>query len=84
MCSALLSWRSPPRSSRCRSRCPDEQGIGAVPVRRAKLASLAKRSAPAVRLDQCEQLALERVHLAAQQAQLGDLLARHSHAGGGG
>jgi hypothetical protein len=76
-----------------------------VPAWRAKLASLGKRSAPAVRpissaavsaaaglgeqlravrLDQCEQLALEHVHLAAQQAQLGDLLARDSHAGTGG
>jgi hypothetical protein len=49
MCRAWLSWRSPPRSSRWRWRCPEEQGIGAVPVWRAKLASLENRWAPAVR-----------------------------------
>ena len=49
MCRALLSWRSPPRSSRWRWRWPEEHGIGAVPAWRAKLASLGKRSAPAVR-----------------------------------
>jgi hypothetical protein len=48
MCSAWLSWRSPPRSSRWRSRWPEEHGIGAVPVWRAKLASVRNRSAPAV------------------------------------
>ena len=69
-----------------------------MPAWRAKLASLGKRSAPAVRpiriaavsapqpclgeqlravgLDQREQLALERVDLAGQPAELRDLLAR--------
>jgi hypothetical protein len=106
MCSAWLSWRSPPRSSRCRSRWPEEQGIGAVPVWRAKLASLANRWAPAVRpissaavsapqpvsasscgrcaLTRDEQLALERVRLAAQHAELRDLLARDPYPGAGG
>ena len=49
MCSAWLSWRSPPRLSRCCVRCPEEQGIGAVPDCSAKLASDLNRSAPAVR-----------------------------------
>jgi hypothetical protein len=49
VCSARLSWRSPPRSSRCWVRCPEEQGIGAVPDWRPKQASERNRSAPAVR-----------------------------------
>src|SRR5215207_7019096 len=104
MCSAWLSWRSPPRSSRWRSRCPEEQGIGAVRVWRAKLASLALRAGGpadhdgggqrptaglceqlrAVRPDQRKQLALERVRLAGQHAQLRDLLARAAHPSAGG
>ncbi len=32
MCSAWLSWRSPPRLSLCCVRFPDEHGTGAVPV----------------------------------------------------
>ena len=31
VCSARLSWRSPPRLSRCRAVCPDEAGIGRNP-----------------------------------------------------
>src|SRR4051812_20465405 len=49
MCRARLSWRSPPRCRRWRWRAPEEAGIGAVPVWRANWASVAKRSAPAVR-----------------------------------
>ena len=48
MCSAWLSCRSPPRLRRCWVRFPEEQGIGAVPVCSAKLASERKRSLPAV------------------------------------
>ena len=48
MCSAWLSWRSPPRLSRCWVRCPEEHGIGAVPVCSAKLASVRNRLLPAV------------------------------------
>jgi hypothetical protein len=48
MCSAWLSWRSPPRCRRCRWRFPDERGIGATPDWRAKLASVANPSPPAV------------------------------------
>ncbi len=48
MCSAWLSWRSPPRLSLCWVRFPDEHGTGAVPVCRAKLASERNRSWPAV------------------------------------
>src|SRR5215217_7371740 len=47
-CSALLSWRLPPRSRRCRCVCPEEAGIGAEPAVRATLASVAKRPAPAI------------------------------------
>ena len=39
----VVSWRSPPRSSRWRWRWPEEHGIGAVPVWRAMLASLGNR-----------------------------------------
>jgi hypothetical protein len=44
VCSARLSWRSPPRLSRCRCLCPLEAGTGATPARRAKQAS--ERSRP--------------------------------------
>ncbi len=44
MCRARLSWRSPPRLSRCRRVWPLEAGIGATPARRAKQAS--ERSRP--------------------------------------
>ena len=37
MCRAWLSWRSPPRLSRCCVRLPEEHGIGAVPDSSAKL-----------------------------------------------
>ena len=37
--SARLSWRSPPRLSRCRVVWPEEAGIGATPASRAKAAS---------------------------------------------
>ena len=46
---ARLSCRSPPRCSRCRIVLPELAGIGAVPVCRAKHASLRNRLAPAVR-----------------------------------
>ena len=39
MCSAWLSWRSPPRLSRYWVRWPEEHGIGALPDCSAKLAS---------------------------------------------
>ena len=39
MCRARLSWRSPPRLSRCRVVWPLEAGIGAAPASRAKAAS---------------------------------------------
>jgi len=45
VCSAWLSWRSPPRLSRCCWRWPEEHFSGAVPVCSAKLASVAKRCA---------------------------------------
>lgn len=48
-CSAQLSWRSPPRLSRWRSRRPEDAGIGAAPAWRAKCPSVGKRAAPAVR-----------------------------------
>ena len=86
-------------------RFPEEQGIGAVPVCSAKLASERNRSLPAVwpiriaavsapqpllgqqlgavRGDELSQLAVQRVDLAAQAAQLGDLLARDAHARAG-
>jgi hypothetical protein len=44
VCSARLSWRSPPRLSRCRIVWPLEAGTGATPARRAKAAS--ERSRP--------------------------------------
>lgn len=47
-CSAQLIWRLPLRSRRCRLVLPDEAGIGAAPASRASLASVAKRSAPAI------------------------------------
>ena len=47
-CSAQLSWRLPPRSRRWRLVLPEEAGIGAAPPVRASLASVAKRSAPAI------------------------------------
>ena len=40
---ALLAWRSPPRLSRWRTVLPEEAGIGAVPLQRAKAASFLKR-----------------------------------------
>ena len=43
MCSARLSWRSPPRCSRWRFVLPELAGIGAVPAWRAKHASVGKR-----------------------------------------
>src|SRR5438552_13613579 len=48
VCRARLSWRSPPRLSRCRVVLPLEAGTGATPARRAKAAS--DRSRPG-----CEQ-----------------------------
>jgi hypothetical protein len=42
-CSARLSCRSPPWSSRWRRTRPEEAGIGAAPARRAKAASERKR-----------------------------------------
>ena len=39
VCRARLSWRSPPRLSRCRVVWPLEAGIGATPASRAKAAS---------------------------------------------
>ena len=39
MCRARLSWRSPPRLSRCRIVWPLEAGTGATPASRAKAAS---------------------------------------------
>jgi hypothetical protein len=41
-CRAWLSWRSPPRLSRCWVRLPDEHGIGAVSVCSPKLEVLRK------------------------------------------
>ena len=40
---ARLSWRSPPRLSRCRVLSPEDASIGATPARRAKAASLWNR-----------------------------------------
>lgn len=48
VCSARLSWRSPPRGSRCRIVLPDEAGIGAMPACLANRESVWKRWAPAV------------------------------------
>ena len=45
---ARLSWRSPLRFSRWRLVFPEMAGIGAVPVWRAKHASVGNRLAPAV------------------------------------
>jgi hypothetical protein len=42
-CKAALSWRLPPRLSRCRTRLPDHTGIGAVPVCAANAARERKR-----------------------------------------
>ena len=42
--SALLAWRSPPRSRRCRLLLPDEAGMGATPHRWAHAASEYRRS----------------------------------------
>ncbi len=39
MCKARLSWRSPPRLSRCRTVLPLEAGTGATPASRANAAS---------------------------------------------
>jgi hypothetical protein len=48
-CRAALSWRFPERLNRTRPAVlPDHTGIGAVPVWRAKAASLRKRETPAV------------------------------------
>jgi hypothetical protein len=47
-CSASLGLRSPLPLSRCWVRCPEEHGIGAVPVCSAKLASVQNRSLLAV------------------------------------
>ena len=52
VCSARLSWRSPPRSSRCWVRCPEEHGIGAVPDWRPKQASERNRSCAGGAADQ--------------------------------
>src|SRR5215211_4340526 len=49
VCSARLSWRSPPRLSRWRVTCPEEAGIGLVAARAAKAASERRRPA-------CDQL----------------------------
>ncbi len=48
---AWLSCRSPPRCSRWRLVLPELAGIGAVPVWRAKHASVGKRLAPAALTD---------------------------------
>ena len=45
---AALIWRLPPRSRRWRLVLPELTGIGAMPAARASLASVAKRSAPAI------------------------------------
>src|SRR5437868_4193691 len=45
---AALIWRLPQRSRRWRLVRPELAGIGAIPAARASLASLAKRSAPAI------------------------------------
>src|SRR3954454_16588518 len=45
---AALIWRLPPRSRRWRLVLPELTGIGASPAARASLASLVKRSAPAI------------------------------------
>ena len=45
---AALTWRLPPRSRRWRLVRPELTGIGARPAARASLASVAKRSAPAI------------------------------------
>src|SRR5918999_631921 len=47
-CSAALIWRLPPWSSRWRCVLPELAGMGAIPAARASLASVAKRSAPAI------------------------------------
>jgi hypothetical protein len=52
MCSAWLSWRSPPWLRRCCCRWPEEHGIGAVPHNSAKLASERNRWAPGGAADQ--------------------------------
>jgi hypothetical protein len=49
LCSARLSWRSPPRFSRCLMTCPDDAGMGLAPASAAKAAS--ERSRPV-----CDQL----------------------------
>jgi hypothetical protein len=36
VCRARLSWRSPPRFSRCLVTCPEDAGIGLAPARAAK------------------------------------------------
>ncbi len=53
MCSAWLSWRSPPRLSRYWVRWPEEHGIGTLPDCSAKLASQRGRAlcAELVRVD---------------------------------
>jgi hypothetical protein len=43
VCSALLAWWSPPRERRWRIVCPEEAGLGAVPLQRANAASLLRR-----------------------------------------
>src|SRR4051812_1517263 len=45
---AVLIWRLPPRSSRCRLVLPELTGIGAMPPARASLASLENRATPAI------------------------------------
>ena len=49
VCKARLSWRSPPRFSRCLVTCPEDAGIGFAPARAAKAASERSRAA-------CDQL----------------------------
>jgi hypothetical protein len=100
MCSAWLSWRSPPRLSRCWVRLPEKHLIGAVPDCSAKLASERNRGLPAVwrdqhaaalfgeqlgtiRADAVGELALQRVELAVEAAQAGELFAGDADARAG-